>query len=77
MFSWLRCRSAVNQVVMCRAPRVGIAFPEINLNQHEDVEELNTLCHAYAEMVGLDFSIWLPSTFSSASPLPVLIVGDW
>lgn len=33
-----------------------VAFPEINLNQQEHVDELNTLCHAYAEMVGLDFS---------------------
>lgn len=33
-----------------------VVFSEFDVNRSGDIEELNTLCHAYAEMVGLDFS---------------------
>ena len=33
-----------------------VVFSEFDVNRRGDIGELNALCHAYAEMVGLDFS---------------------
>ncbi len=33
-----------------------LAFTEINIHRSDDLNELNSLCHAYAERAGYDFS---------------------